>query len=224
MLRAIYADYYRQIMDACRPGVILEIGGGSGNLKEVAPAVVSTDVLSAPWLDAIADAQALPFRDSTFDNIVMVDVLHHIEQPRRFLTEAQRVLRAGGRLVLIEPAITPLSWFVYKWFHHEPVLMGQDPLSQMIQNTNRDPYDGNSAIPTLLFRRNRSRMAQEFPELVIREFRLFSFIAFPLSGGFRSWSLLPKGLVEPLLRFEARLSPVLGRWMAFRLFVMIERR
>jgi SAM-dependent methyltransferase len=224
VLRAIYADYYRQIMDACRPGGILEIGGGSGNLKEVAPAVVSTDVLSAPWIDAVADAQALPFLDGTFDNIVMLDVLHHLEQPRRFLTEAQRVLRSGGRLILIEPAITPLSWLVYKWLHHEPVLMSQDPLSHMTHNADRGPYDANSAIPTLLFQRYRSRMAQEFPELVIREFRLFSFIAFPLSGGFRSWSLLPKGLVEPLLRFEDRLSPVLGRLMAFRLFGVIERR
>ncbi len=223
-LRAIYRDYYRRIMDACWPGRVLEIGGGSGNLKGFAPRVVSTDILPASWLDAIADAQALPFVDGAFDSIVMVDVLHHIEQPRRFLAEAQRVLRSGGRLVLIEPAITPISWIVYKWFHHEPVMMSRDPLGQETGDQHRDPYDANSAIPTLLFGRHRTRLTQEFPELIIRQVRFFSLIAYPLSGGFRPWCLLPPGLVEPLLRLEDALSGLLGRLMAFRLLAVMERR
>jgi hypothetical protein len=30
------------------------------------------------------------------------------------------VLQPGGRLVLLEPAITPLSWIVYKTLGHLP--------------------------------------------------------------------------------------------------------
>jgi SAM-dependent methyltransferase len=224
VLRTIYGDYYRRITEAWRPGRILEIGGGSGNLKEVAPQVVSTDILPAGWIDAVADAQALPFISGTFDSIVMVDVLHHIEQPWRFLTEAQRVLRSGGRLVLIEPAITPLSGIVYRWFHHEPVRMADDPFTHGTKDSRRDPYLANSAIPTLLFRKYRTRLAQEFPDLMIREVRLLSLIAYPLSGGFRSWTLLPRGIVRPLLCFEDRLPDMLRRLMAFRLLAVLERR
>lgn len=224
VLRTIYSDYYRKIMEAWRPGRILEIGAGSGNLKEVAPQVVSTDILPASWVDAVADAQALPFVTGAFDSIVMVDVLHHIEQPRSFFTEAQRVLRSGGRLVLIEPAITPVSWFVYKCFHHEPVRMHWDPLSHAIRDPDRDPFDANSAIPTLLFGRNRTRLMREFPDLVIRQVKLLSLIAYPLSGGFRSWSLVPKSVITPLLRLEDRLPAVLSRLMAFRLLAVLERR
>src|SRR5512134_2847437 len=119
-------------MEACRPGLMLEIGGGSGNLKEFMPRVVTTDILQAPWLDAVADAEALPFRDKTFDDIVMVDVLHHLEAPGLFFREAQRVLRPRGRLVLVEPAITPLSWVAYRFCHQEPVIMGQDPLADIV--------------------------------------------------------------------------------------------
>jgi hypothetical protein len=43
VLRAIYTDFYQRIAAACRPGLSLEIGGGSGNLKEFASQVVSTD-------------------------------------------------------------------------------------------------------------------------------------------------------------------------------------
>src|ERR1700704_5708617 len=91
VLRAIYEDYYRRILEQCAPGRSLEIGGGSGNLKEYRAEVVSTDIVPSPWLDAAADAQALPFADSSFANIVMVDVLHHIQWPVRFLREAQRI-------------------------------------------------------------------------------------------------------------------------------------
>jgi SAM-dependent methyltransferase len=222
-LRAIYGDYYRRILETSRPGLVLEIGGGSGNLKSFAPRVVSTDIQWAAWLDAVADAQALPFGDGTFDGIVMVDVLHHLEVPRRFLQEAQRVLRSGGRLVLVEPAITPLSWIVYRFFHHEPVRMDQDPLADAPPDPHRDPYDSNSALPSLLLGRARQRLARECPGLVVRRVRLFSLIAYPLSGGFRRWTLLPRVLVAPVLWLDRVLEPVLGRVMAFRLLAVMEK-
>src|SRR4051812_7040079 len=93
VLRAIYNDFYTRVADASKPGVSLEIGGGSGNLKDFASSVVSTDIVFTLWLDAVADAQALPFSDASFSNIVAVDVLHHIERPKRFLYEARRVLK-----------------------------------------------------------------------------------------------------------------------------------
>jgi hypothetical protein len=39
-LRAIYRAYYEEIRARCRPGQTLEIGGGSGNLKNFMPAVI----------------------------------------------------------------------------------------------------------------------------------------------------------------------------------------
>ena len=58
VLRAVYGDIYRRIGQCRRPGRVLEIGGGSGNLKEFMQDVVSTDVLFAPWLDAVCDGVA----------------------------------------------------------------------------------------------------------------------------------------------------------------------
>ena len=223
MLRAIYRDFYRRIMAASRPGLVLEIGAGSGNLKQYATHVISTDIQWGPWLDAVADAQALPFGDCTFDGIVMVDVLHHLEAPGRFLREAQRVLRPRGRLVLVEPAITPLSWVVYRFFHHEPVRMDEDPLAERTTGMHRDPYDANSAVPTLLFGRARKRLERTCASLVVCEVRRFSLAAYPLSGGFRSWSLLPRALVAPLLRLERAVERGLGPLMAFRLLAVVEK-
>lgn len=49
------------------------------------------------------DALALPFADASFSTVLIRDVLHHLVEPRGALEEAVRVLRPGGRLVLIEP-------------------------------------------------------------------------------------------------------------------------
>ncbi len=224
VLRALYDDYHRRMAAACRPGRTLEIGGGAGHLKELRDDVLSSDIQHAPWLDLVADAQSLPLADASLDNIVLLDVLHHIERPRRFFEEARRTLRPGGRIVLLEPAMTPLSILVYRFAHPEPVDMAADPLADASPTPGRDPYDANQAIPTLLFRRAPERFARAFPDLALRRNHLLSLFAFPLSGGFRAWSIIPAALVRPLLVLETALAPLLGPLMAFRLLVVIERR
>lgn len=221
-LRAIYEDYYTRMQGACVPGPTLEIGGGSGNMKGFASDVVSTDIVSASWLDAVCDAQALPFSDSSFANIVMVDVLHHIARPTRFLSEAERVLVAGGRVIMVEPGITPLSSIFFRFFHEEPVNMQEDPLDTSPPPA-KDPFDGNQALPTRLFGRDRQRLSTQHPSLHVLQRSWLSLVAYPLSGGFRSWSALPSGLTPALLMLEQLVLPVLGPLMGFRLFAVLEK-
>jgi SAM-dependent methyltransferase len=223
VLRRIYGHYYQDIVRCCTPGRTLEIGGGSGNLKSYLPDIVTIDIQHAMWLDAVADAHRLPFGNATFDNIVMFDVLHHLERPHLFFAEVSRVLKTGGRLVSMEPGITPVSHLFYTFFHPEPVRMEEDPLAPGPLSTNRDPWDSNQGIPTLLFKRNPERFAAIFPTLKLRDVRWIGLFAYPLSGGFRPWSLIPECLVEPLLDFERHLLPILGPLMAFRLLTVVER-
>lgn len=224
VLRAVYNDCYRRILKECVDGKIIEIGGGSGNLKEYRSDIVSTDVQYVPWVDIVADAHVLPFRDASAANIVMFDVLHHLERPRLFLAEAVRVLAPGGRIIVCEPAITFGSYLFYKMLHPEPVRLREDPLAEGPLSRDRDPFDANQAIPGVLLGRNRARLHDLFPHLHVRRCGYFSFLAYPLSGGFRPWSLLPGRLANPLLRLEAWCEPVLGRLFGFRLLGVIERR
>jgi len=224
VLRTVYGDYYRRMVKHLNPGPTLELGAGSGQLREHLQDIVLTDIQPAPWLDATADAQALPFSTGCFENIVMLDVLHHIENPPQFFAEAARVLKPGGRMVMLEPAITPLSGLFYRYLHPEPVDMGQDPFASPTANPRRSPYDANQAIPTLLFRRHREQFEQQFPEFRLRMARYLSLFAYPLSGGYHRWSLVPASLVRPLLIVEDVLLTLLGPVMAFRLFVLLERR
>ena len=225
-LRAIYADYHRRLLDPLPTGEpLLEIGGGSGNLGETSRDIISVDLLSSPWVDVACDAHHLPFSAGAFGGIAMLDVLHHLAQPTTFFDEAARVLRPGGRLVMIEPGITPLSWPFYRFLHQEPVDMSVDPLADQPDAVADDPFLSNQAIPTLLFCRKRYRLqfAMRHPEFVFSEVKTFSLLAYPLSGGFKRWSLLPKSLAEPLLNAEAILSPLFGAILGFRLSIILER-
>lgn len=223
-LRKIYGDLYRRMAAACVPGRTLEVGGGSGGFKEFARDCISSDLLFAPWLDVVADAQHLPFAAGSLANIVLFDVLHHLPFPRRFLAEAACALRPGGRIVFVEPAITPLSWPFYRFLHHEKVRLGVDPLSAEIPLCGTDAFDSNQAVPTLLTGRYRSALERAFPELELRSVRRVSLLAYPLSGGFKPWSLVPLGLVDGLLALERRVEPLLGGAMGFRLLGVIEKR
>jgi SAM-dependent methyltransferase len=224
LLRRIYNDIYDRIAAACVRGTTLEIGGGIGQFKSRFPDVVATDIQSAPWLDLVTDAQKLPFAAGSVANIVMVDVLHHIEFPLLFLQEAERVLAAGGRLVMAEPAITCGSSLFYRLLHHEPVRMGVDPLTVGRPDAGRDPYDSNQAIPTLLASRDRKRLAELLPSLRVVRTDWFSLWVYPLSGGFKSWSLLPDRVGGFILGLERKLEPVLGRFFAFRLLTVMEKQ
>ena len=223
VLRMIYNDFYDRIVAECVPGVTVEIGGGIGNLKHRLPHVIATDIQFADWLDCVADAQHLPFPDGTAANIVMVDVLHHIEFPVHFFREAARVLRPGGRIIMVEPAITWGSKLFYRLLHQEPVRMSSDPLTVGVPDPQRDPYDSNQAIPTLIATRDRHRFEGSFPNLRIARVVWFSFITYPLSGGFKSWSLIPRRLAVHVLRFERSIEGTIGRFGAFRMMLIVEK-
>lgn len=222
-LRAVYADSYRKILSQCVPGNTVEIGSGSGNFKRYAPQTIATDIVEVPWIDVVTDAVTLPFRQGAVSNLIGFDVLHHIEYPTQFFEEAGRVLKHGGRLIFCEPAITPLSRFFYKYFHSEPLDLTIDPFVLGAHDPCREPFDANQAIPTLLFLCQYDRFHEKFPELRIKDTRLTSLLAYPLSGGFRQWSLLPDIMASPLLRLESFLLPIVGKYMAFRMLVVVEK-
>jgi len=221
ILKLLYTSWYKQIVEKMVPGRTLEIGGGSGNLKEFVPDVVCSDIVHVPWLDITADAQNLPFSPHSFSNIVLFDVLHHIENPVLFFEEAIRVIEPGGRIVIMDPYVSWASWPIYHFLHPEPVDFSQNPLEVQAPDKNRKPFDSNQAISSMLFEKMRPAFSRCFPSLKVQYKRYLSFFVYPLSGGFDHPSLIPVSCVPALLRFERLLEP-LGRIFAFRMLVVLE--
>jgi SAM-dependent methyltransferase len=222
-LRAVYADLHRRMSAASTSGSSLEIGGGIGNLVVEHGELVRMDIQCSPGVQLAADAHRLPFATASFGNIYLFDVLHHLQCPLKFFAEAERVLRPGGRLIMVEPGITPLSGLLYGMGHEEPVDLSWMPTSDCVLDSDKDPYASNQAIPTILFKRSLHWLAASGATLRVVESRWLSLFVYPLTGGFKAWSLMPVSWVNPLLRVEEFLLPLLGRLMAFRLLVVLEK-
>ena len=125
-----------------RPGdQVLDIAGGTGDLarafaQRVGPAgrVVLTDINEAMLrtgrdrlLDqglalptTICDAESLPFKTGSFDLVSVAFGLRNMTRKELALSEMARVLRPGGRLLVLEfskvaPALQkPYDWYSFK--------------------------------------------------------------------------------------------------------------
>ena len=222
ILNRLHHKWYHIIQSAIKAGRTLEIGGGSGNFKEYFLDAISSDILFAEWLDAVLDAHHLPFGDETFDNIILFDVLHHLQDPGSFFSDAERVLKHGGRIIMMEPNISLGSFIVYRFLHFEGMSWHIDPLNPVVWSKGKTPFQGNQAIPTLIFKKYKHHFANKFPCLKIIRKEQMDSVIYPLSGGFYHPSLCPPFLYGVLECIENLLRPM-NRFLGFRLFVILEK-
>jgi 2-polyprenyl-3-methyl-5-hydroxy-6-metoxy-1,4-benzoquinol methylase len=141
--KAYYARYV-SFVDAnapCKPARILDVGCGGGwstlmlherghraeGLDLHTDALEVTDL--APELRYTqGDVQALPFEPDSFDVVSMYQVLEHVPDPRRALENAMRVLRPGGRLIVVGPNIIGSAVNLYWALRHTARCLSQGRL------------------------------------------------------------------------------------------------
>lgn len=220
-LRAVYAGWFRRVRDRCTgDGPIVEIGCGPAFFKRAYPDIIATDVAANPFADLLVDAAELPFATAAVGNVIMIDVFHHIADPPRFLGEVARVLRPGGRLVMLEPWISVAGRFLWTHVHHEGCDLSVCPGSPW-NAIGKDPMEGNAALPYLYFCENGYLGGMRSPLRVLAR-EPFAGISWLLSGGFQALSLLPPraaGLAEWADRVLSR-AP---RWTATRCLVTVAK-
>jgi SAM-dependent methyltransferase len=221
-LRLVYGRWFQALREACAPaGPIVEIGCGPGLFKEQYPDVVATDVEANPYAERIVDAAALPFADREVGSLVMLDVFHHLPRPVDFLREAARVLRPGGRLVMIEPWLGAAGHVFYRFVHHEECDLGVDPADPW-RGADKNPLAGNVALPFLYFRaggRHLERLSLPL-EIVRRE--PSAGLAWMLSGGFQPFTLLPAALAGAVESVD-RLVSLVPSLTASRCLIVLEK-
>ena len=208
-LKRVYIDFYRQFVGAVgEPAgkVLVELGSGGGFIKDVIPGVVTSDILELPNVDRVFSAVEMPFDKESVDAFFMIDVLHHIGEPRAFFSEALRRLKTGGKIVMIEPANTPWSRFIYKSFHHE---LFDTEAGWELGETGPVSH-GNGAIPWIIFSRDRKIFEREFPCLRVAAMRNHTPLRYLLSGGLTLRQLAPSWSYLLFKALEYLLSPLNG--------------
>jgi SAM-dependent methyltransferase len=108
---------------------VLDAGCGSGRMLEelkdygeVSGVEIDRDAaavaVSRGWGEVwVGSLEALPWEAGTFDLITCLDVLEHIADDRRTLTELRRVCKVGGFMLLTVPAY-PRLWSLHDVANH----------------------------------------------------------------------------------------------------------
>jgi SAM-dependent methyltransferase len=213
VLARVYGPWFDALLSLVPAGGrALEVGAGPGFLGEHATRgrpdsrLTTTDILQAPWNHVVADALRLPLRSGSFDAVIGLDFLHHLARPAAFFAEAARVLDRGGRLGVVEPWVTPLSFPIYRWLHQEGCRPGLDPWHPFGEGEGgKDAFDGDAAVVWSLIRRTS---AARWAELGLSppRVRVLNGFAYLLSLGFKRGSLLPASLVRSVQAADEALA------------------
>ena len=99
---------------------VLDLGSGRGYIARVLEEELDFDVVCCDVVESaihpfdrycLFNGSDLPFRDATFDAVLIAFVLHHAEDPLHLLHEVQRV--CTGSILIVED--TPSAWLDHAW-------------------------------------------------------------------------------------------------------------
>lgn len=225
LLRALYGDFYRLIashLSNLPQSKIVELGSGLGNIHEVIPGCIRTDLFPNPWIDQVENAYRLSFADESVSDLILTDVFHHLKYPGTALQEFRRALRKGGRVLMLEPCLSALGLVVYGALHDEPVAIGKQieweaPAGWSPEQIDYYAAQGN-ASRVFVGKRFRHKLGDW---RTVKTKRL-SAIAYAASGGFSKPQLYPTSAL-PLLRKFEKVLDLFPALFATRLLVILEK-
>lgn len=215
-LEQIYIEWYKRIKKetADQSNLILEIGSGAGFLDQFIQRLLKTEVFYLSNLDAVLNAEDMPFQKQSVSSVVMTDVFHHLPNPKTFLSEVIRILPVGGKLVMIEPWVSKWSSLIYPRFHHEPF----NPQMNGWEFPSSGPLSGsNQALPWIVFQRDREIFEKKFPELRVIRIQPMLPFRYLLSGGVSLRSFMPGWSTSFWRWFENRFEQRMSQWAMFAL-------
>ena len=225
ILKILYGDFYRRIATKLSnlPGSkIVELGSGLGNIHEFIPSCIRTDLFLNPWIDQVENAYRLSFADESVSDLILTDVFHHLKYPGTALKEFSRVLRKGGRVIMLEPCISVLGFLVYGVLHNEPIAVTKQIEWEAPKGWSPEQIDyyaaqGNASRVFL-----GKRFHQQLGSWKTIKTQRLSAIAYAASGGFSKPQLYPTSALPVIRKLEKVLDlfPIL---FATRLLVTLEK-
>jgi hypothetical protein len=225
LLRILYGDFYRLIaknLSGLPESAIVELGSGLGNIREVIPTCLRTDLFPNPWIDQVENAYQLSFTDESISDLILTDVFHHLRYPGTALTEFSRVLRPGGRVILLEPCLSALGLVVYGALHEEPIAImenieWQAPGSWSPEKIDYYAAQGNAS--RIFLGKGFKGKLKDWRKI---DTRRLSAIAYAASGGFSRPQLYPTRAL-PMIRKLENVLDLFPALFATRLLVILEK-
>jgi len=177
-----------------------------------------------------ADAEALPFADAAFDIVYSNGVLHHTNDTGKALDEVYRVLKPGGRAVIMLYCKSSWHYWINMWLC-VGVLQGRafgddNWLGKATEWGGKDAQTTLNPITRCYTAAGVRRLFQRFRDLTLRKGEFYFYLIPKLGRLYRRWQVrrygthpggyLVYGAPWPV---QSPLELALGRWIGFAWFV-----
>jgi 2-polyprenyl-3-methyl-5-hydroxy-6-metoxy-1,4-benzoquinol methylase len=168
--KSFYLDTHVMFLNAIRQGRVLDVGCGNGErlelLKQLGWNVKGLDldrqaVNAARQKGLEADCgelKTMGYPADSFDAVIMSHVIEHVPHPGELLSECARVLKPGGRLVMLTPNAESfgLNYYGRCWRGLEPPrhlqIFSQPALEQIVKQAGLSVVKGKSLVgPQVLY-------------------------------------------------------------------------
>jgi SAM-dependent methyltransferase len=227
MLREVFTEFhhlFRTLEDKflTGEGAKVELGAGISPMRDSYPEVLATDIVGAPHLDKVVNAEAMDFASNSVKVIYGQNCFHHFPHPDRFFKELDRVLVTGGGAILLEPYYGPFASFLYKRLFRTE---GFDKSFLSWETPVAGPMNGaNQALSYIVFVRDRELYEKKYPFLeIVHQVTVRNYLKYLLSGGLNFRQILPDSSAGLIGLIEKILSP-LNVWLALHHVVVIRKK
>ena len=187
-------------------GKRIELGAGAYPIKETYQNVISSDVVEGHDIDLVLDAMNMNIEPNSVRSLYAQNVFHHFPDPRKFFSEANKVLAVGGGIIILDPFYGLVSSLIY------PHISPNESFHKNQKNwegSHTGPMKGaNQALSYIIFNRDKKIFEKEFPDLkIVHHSIVNNYLRYFLSGGLNFKQLIPNFMNKPFRLLEFLLTP-----------------
>lgn len=194
LLKTVYMDLFSKMLPFIlddKDSRTVEIGSGIGQIKEIIPDCITTDIFPNDRIDQVESIYDLSFTDNEISNMIMLHVFHHLRYPGTALYELHRVMKIGGRVIILDPYISVLGRLVYGPLHHEPIAMKDKinwdaPEEFLVADDSYYAAQGNAS--RIFWRNEFGAELKGWKRVAVKR---YSTIPYILSGGYSKPQMSP---------------------------------
>lgn len=226
MLRGVFTGFHNCFQGLCNKhlstnGIRLEIGAGVSPMRDSYSDVIASDIVHQNNLDMVIDAQNIKFNSGELSVIIGQNCFHHIPSPERFFSEANRVLKVGGVIILLEPYYGRFASFLFprmfKTESFDKKAITWETLDVGVMN------GANQALSYVVLIRDRNIFEKKFPSLKLVDHIICdNYLEYLLSGGLNFKQLVPNFCI-PIVRFLQEILKPLNSVFALHHVLVIKK-